>query len=155
MKAKKPTKAHAKLAAELASLVPDLDEEGLSFLVEQARVLIRNREIDRLNAEIGDDIAPPRERGRADFRIERSSSGSSYHVISGGKWKMFNDGEMLAMVNIASSDDAVGEVAGRLWAWLDAERPDAYADLDIEGPHDPRMDELVALLRSKFKVRKR
>lgn len=154
------SKAHALLSQELAELIPSLDEEGLAFLVEQARVHLRNMEIDRQNAETEampreSEDGTPRVRSHADFRIERSSSGSSYHVISGGKWKMFTDEEMLSMVKISSSDDGIRDVVGRLYAWLDAERPDAFADLDIEGVHDPRMTELVELLRAKFKVRKR
>lgn len=174
------SKVHAALSKELAGLLPSLDEEGLAFLVEQARVHLRNMEIDRLNAEIEADEArssadagdgppggggargkrkkaavPGDVRRRADFRIERSATGSSYHVISGGKWKMFTDDEMLAMVKICSSDDDVREVTDRLYTWLDAERPDAFADLELEGPHDPKMAELVELLRAKFKIRKR
>lgn len=172
------SKVHVTLSKELSELVPSLDEEGLAFLVDQARVHLRNMEIDRLNAEIEADEAraeaeggsPVRggtrgkrkktavhgdDRRRADFRIERSATGSSYHVISGGKWKMFTDDEMLAMVKICSSDDDVREVTDRLYTWLDAERPDAFADLELEGPHDPKMAELVELLRAKFKIRKR
>jgi hypothetical protein len=170
MKAARPNKAKSKetranaralLSQELAELIPSLDEEGLAFLVEQARVHLRNMEIDRLNAETeamshgAEEGTSAKTRRPADLRIERSSSGSSYHVISGGKWKMFTDEEMLSMVKIASSDDGIRDVVGRLYAWLDTERPDAFADLDIEGAHDPKMTELVDLLRAKFKVRKR
>lgn len=168
MKPAKKSSKLSKLSDELISLIPSLDEEGLSFLVEQARVLLRNMEIDRLNAELDETDAAPGNSGKkraagkpagkpvqANFRIERSPSGSSYHVISGGKWKMFTDEEMLAMVNICSSDDDLRDVAYRLHSWLDRERLDAFADLEIGDKHDPKMIELVELLRKKFKVRKR
>ena len=38
-----------KLEAELAALLPQLDEEGLAFLLEQAKVHLHNMEVDRLN----------------------------------------------------------------------------------------------------------
>lgn len=161
-----------KLASELVTLIPNLDEDGLSFLLEQARVHLYNMEIDRQNAEAlsasqgkpaskkgskaarASSNAPSSEApSRADFRIERSGSGSSYHLISGGKWKMFNEAEMLRMVKIAASSDPVREVAARLHAWLTAERPDTFADLDLGDSHDPRMDELVLFLRSKFALK--
>jgi hypothetical protein len=136
-------------------------------------------EIDRLNAEIeesesaveavaagrgktgkgkggesGGMAGQGREAKLADFRIERSPSGASYHIVNGGKWKMFTDDEMLAMVKIAQSKDRVLEVSERLHRWLSDERPDAFVDLDIGDRFDPRMKDLVAILRKKFAVRK-
>ena len=67
---------------------------------------------------------------------------------------MFTDDEMLAMVKIAQSEDPVPEVSERLHRWLSEERPDAFVDLDIGDRFDPRMGELVAMLRKKFAVRK-
>lgn len=170
---KKETALHRKLAAELADLIPLLDEEGLAFLVEQANVHLYNRGIERLNADLeeaermasgaaagktgrkgrGASPATPGQAEAAPLRIERSPSGSSYHLVAGGKWKMFSDSEMLSMVKIAQAKDPVPEVAGRLYAWLSAERPDAFVDLDIAGANDPKLSGLVALLRAKFAIR--
>ncbi len=166
--------AHRALAAELASLMPELDEEGLSFLVEQARVHLYNMEITRREAEAqalssGAKTAKGGTRrsaagsapsasgvsasGPANFRVERSASGSSYHLITGGNWKMFTEGEMTRMVKIASVPDDVAEVATRLHAWLSAERSDAFADLELGDSRDPRLRELVLFLRSKFAIK--
>lgn len=184
----KESAAHKVLAAELSSLIPNLDEEGLAFLIEQARVHLYNMEIDRQNAALQNTaaqeaameaVAPPNEprsrrktdrsadclpgnqsarvgsTGPANFRIERSSSGSSYHLISGGKWKMYNEAEMLHMVQIASVPDSVPEVAARLHAWFKEERPDTFADLELGDSHDPHLRELVTFLRAKFAVKTR
>jgi len=175
---KKPSKAesaeHKKLAAELISFIPSLDEEGLSFLVSQAYIHLHNMEIDRQEAE--DAVADANEaeagaagigkagkkahassadQGPANFRIERSSSGSSYHIISGGKWKMYNEGEMMRIVTIVSSCDPLPEVTERLHSWFMEERPDTFADLEIGDRHDPKMQELVLFLRKKFVIKKR
>ena len=162
---KAPVKKTARdvLAAELRSMMKDLDEEGLAFLVEQARVHLHNMNVIRLEEELAAASrsdkkgAAKKSASRlpaADFRIDRSPSGATYHIISGGKWKMFTDEEMLAMVKIAQSKDTLLEVAHRLWDWLARERPDAFEDLDLEDHHDPRTKELVKLLRKKFAVRK-
>lgn len=157
---------HDILAAELRSMIKDLDEEGLSFLVEQARVHLHNMNVVRLEEELASAARQSGKKGggkktavatrmpAADFRIDRSPSGATYHIISGGKWKMFTDEEMLAMVKIAQSKDTLLEVSHRLWDWLDRERPDAFEDLDLEDHHDPRTKDLVKLLRKKFAVRK-
>ena len=158
---KKESAAHKKLAAELAALIPELDEEGLAFLIEQSRVHLYNMEIDREVAESATaDSATTAavvatDQGPANFRIERSSSGSSYHLISGGKWKMYNEEEMMAIVKIANAAEPVNEVAARLHAWFTEERPDTFADLEIGDSHDPKFRELVTFIRSKFAIRKR
>lgn len=162
---KAPVKKTARdvLAAELRSMMKNLDEEGLAFLVEQARVHLHNMNVIRLEEELATASrsdkkgAAKKSASRlpaADFRIDRSPSGATYHIISGGKWKMFTDEEMLAMVKIAQSKDTLLEVSHRLWDWLARERPDTFEDLDLEDHHDPRTKELVKLLRKKFAVRK-
>ena len=177
MKQTKKTESalHKKLAAELMSLIPDLDEEGLAFLIEQSRVHLYNMEIERdeadaqamAAAEATDSAGSKKsakkakagsgsamDSGPANFRIERSSSGSSYHLISGGKWKMYNEEEMMAIVKIANAAESVNEVAARLHAWFEEERPDTFADLEIGDRHDPKLRELVTFLRGKFAIRK-
>lgn len=176
----KESAAHRKLAEELESLIPSLDEAGLEFLVEQARVHLYNMEIEREEAEAAEAelAAVEAERaasggakgkkarsneksggtaktdtGPANFRIERSSSGTTWHIISGGKWKMYNEEEMLAIVRIAQSKDPLPEVAKRLADWFDEERPDTWGDLEIDGQHDPKLKELILFLRKKFAVR--
>ena len=37
------------LAKELRSLIPKLDEEGLTFLIEQAHIHLYNLQVDSLN----------------------------------------------------------------------------------------------------------
>lgn len=164
------------LASELASLIPALDAEGLEFLVEQARVHLYNMSLDREAAAEAErsgsipdgkrkagrqsvagkhdaDGTPAPDLRTADFRVERSSSGSTYHLIAGGKWKMYNEGEMLAIVRIAQSKDPLPEVAYRLHEWFSTERPDTFADLELGDKHDPKLKELVKFLRNKFNVR--
>lgn len=168
MAKKKETALHKKLGGELVSLIGELDEEGLAFLVEQARVHLYNMEVERL-AERADAIETASENrkagkggskgsaqspGTGDFRIERSSSGSSYHVISGGKWKMYNEEEMLSIVKICQSKDPILEVTERLCRWFETERPDTFPDLELGDHHDPRMKALVLFIRKKFAVRK-
>lgn len=149
----------AALLKELKSLLEELDEEGLDFLLEQAHVHRYNMEVERLN-----EAEERREAGRAEagaaggraasrtppLRIERSRDGETYHVVSGGRYKMFSAEEMLALVRIAHAnpEDAV---AGRgLYRWMSRERTDALADLGFAGPSDSGLAGLAALLRKSF-----
>lgn len=154
-KARKPD-AKA-LAAELSSLLPELDSEGLAFLIEQARVHLYNMRVAEL-----EDAAVEAERASNrvhqavtadEFQIHAAASGSTYDLVWHDKWKIFTDEEMLAMVRIASSKDAVAEVGGRLYRWLLAERRDVLADIPFAGLADPKLKKLVALLRKTFTVR--
>jgi len=164
--AKKESALHAKLAKELKALIPSLDEAGLAFLVEQANVHLYNMEVERINdmREEAESMAASRrsgargkqraiEAGAANYRIERSPDGANYHIVSGGKWKLFNEAEMLALVRISQGPGSEAEVAERIRRWLESERSDTFADLEIDNDsHDPRLRELVAFLKKKFKV---
>lgn len=172
----RPGRGSAALAAELASLLPELDDEGLSFLIEQARVHLYNMKVEELESAAraaeaasarshtvakaksgGAKVAgAARAKGLAqadELRIVASSDGSTYDLVYNGKWKMFSSDEMLAMVRIASVKDPVVEVGGRLYRWLLAERRDAINDLGLSGLADPRLKALVELLRKTFTIK--
>ena len=167
-KARAPGKGRrASLLKELKSLLEELDEEGLDFLLEQAHVHRYNMEVERLN-----EAEERREAGRAEaaagrggkrpaagrpasarvppLRIERSQDGQTYHVVSGGRYKMFAAEEMLALVRIAHANPDPAEAGRGLYRWMSRERTDALADLGFAGPSDPGLAALAALLRSSF-----
>jgi len=155
------------LAAELSSLIPELDAEGLAFLIEQARVHLYNMRVVDLEAaaeEAERASTRARKAGTAKgaakasaapeaLSIKAASDGSAYDLVYNGKWKMFTGDEMLAMVRIASSKDPADQVGGRLYRWLLAERSDAINDLGLSGLADPLLKKLVALLRKTFTIK--
>lgn len=162
------------LAKELASLIPELDAEGLAFLIEQARVHLYNMRVAELEAAAEEaERASTRARGIAKsagakaggkakggtaegaegLSIKASEDGSTYDLVYGGKWKLFTGDEMLAMVRIATVKDPQDQVAGRLYRWLSAERSDVINDLGLSGLADPTLKRLVALLRKTFTIK--
>ncbi len=157
----------AALLKELKSVIDELDEEGLDFLLEQAHVHRYNMEVERLNeAEerreasrseaVGNRTGKkPASGGRAAarppaLRIERSQDGQTYHVVSAGRYKMFSAEEMLALVRIAHANPDAAEAGRGLHRWMSRERTDALADLGFAGPPDPGLAALAALLRKSF-----
>lgn len=144
------------LLKELRGLLGKLDAEGLSFLLEQARVHLYNMEVERQNAALVQPPAGAKGRAaktpsaKAGLSLERSSSGSSYYLSSGGDSAMFSAEEMLALVRIAFGG-AESEAGTALGAWLRRERGDALDSLGL-GPKDAAgLAKLAAFLRSKFR----
>ncbi len=150
------------LAKELGTLIPQLDAEGLEFLIEQARVHLYNMEVSELERAASQAGSKQTSKNATltpaaandDFAIQASSDGSTYDLVYNGKWKMFTGDEILAMVRIVSSKDPVNQVAGRLYRWFLAERSDVKNDLPLAGPSDPKLKKLVSLLCKTFTIKR-
>lgn len=139
------------LIREIEGLLPRLDQEGLAFLLEQAKIHLYNMGVaEAMSATGGPDAAvagePPR------LSIKAAEGGASYHLVYGGKWKFFTAEELLALVRIAQASEG-REAAGRLYRLLKAERADVFGDFDIDGPSSPLLLELAGLLRRSFAIR--
>jgi hypothetical protein len=143
---------------ELIALLPELDDEGIVFLLEQAKVHHYNMEVEKLNA-ISDRAAASggakatKAASQSALRIERSADGSTYHLVAGGDWKMFTAEEMAALVRITRSGEGAEEVARRLRAWLARERKDVFLDLRLDGPSIGMAKDIVALVAKTFPPR--
>lgn len=147
----------ALLLKDLRALLPRLDAEGLSFLLEQAEVHLYNMEAEALEASRAErqrraaerrGIAPGAAGGLA---LVRSESGSSYYVEAGEASVMFTKEETLALVRLAHGNPDDLEAARALGAWLERERRDVLDELRLPGASGPALKELARLLRSSFK----
>ena len=151
------TSKKSALLKELEELLPQLDEEGLAFLLEQGRIHLYNMKVDELNAlTLGTGnqaTAASRKKPASVFQIKASSGGGSYHVVYQGNWKLFSDTEMLRMVTIVHADASREEKAGRLFHWLRTERLDVLQDIPFQGALDPLFLEFFDLLQKTFTIR--
>jgi len=141
--------------SELLALLPELDEEGISFLLEQAKVHRYNMEIEKQNAlseQIESGASGASEGGvqAPALRIERSTDGMTYNLVSGGDWKLFTAEEMTALVRITRSGESEAEIARRIRAWLAKERRDVYLDLGLDGPSIGMARDIASLLALTF-----
>lgn len=155
------------LLKSLDALLPRLDEEGLAFLLEQARVHEYNMAIDAENRTrsealargelFGDEKAarggggkpkktasPGKRKPAAGLALERSDDGNTYHFVCEGRYKLFNASEMTAMIKILTAKVSKKEADANLLTWLDRERRDALSDLGVSGA------EFIAFLRSRL-----
>jgi hypothetical protein len=138
--------------------LPELDVEGIVFLLEQAKVHHYNMEVEKLNAisdraAAGGSDRAPQEGPASPLRIERSADGSTYHLVAGGDWKMFTAEEMAALVRITRSGEGKDEIARRLRAWLSRERKDVFLDLGLDGPSIGKAKDIVGLIVKAFPPR--
>jgi hypothetical protein len=142
------------LAKELRSLIPKLDEEGLAFLVEQAKVHLYNMEVDKLNQAAADINKTPQrkpglsEKTSAPFRIEPSESGSSCYIVCGTDWVMFSKDEMRCLAGIAGAPGDNLEIRGRLFNWFKRERSDFLNTAFIKNKFDDKLKILAALINN-------
>jgi len=168
----KPTKTKNKdeakrLASELRALIPKLDSEGLSFLIEQAKIHLYNMKIteaqqlaeeaekntkQRRTAKSGTSGTTNKNKSTV-LRIEAAEDSSSYHVVYGGKWKFFSADEMITMVKIANAEKDLRSCATRLYSWFRIERSDVLMDFEIDAANSPLVQEFISVLKSTFKIR--
>ncbi|MDR1445327.1 MAG: hypothetical protein LBI90_00385, partial [Treponema sp.] len=157
---KKPVPAAGKaedgrdsLARELRSLIPRLDAEGLSFLIEQARVHLYNMQVEELNKTLaGSGTAAKPARGDS-FRLERSGSGSSYYIVYNNDWIMLSKGEMVELVRIVSAPGTDPEIRERLYRWLEQERRDVLVSIPMADKFDEKLKTLAALIKQVFQLK--
>jgi hypothetical protein len=146
------------LAKELRGLIPRLDAEGLSFLIEQAQVHLYNMQVEELNRTLSraKPGSPKRSAASADtFRIEGTESGSSYYLIYNNEWIMFSREEMIRLVGIVSAEGTDLEIRDRLFTWFEKERRDVLSSIAMADKFDQRLKKLAALIKKTFKVRYR
>lgn len=175
--------ARKKTEDELMSLIPQLDDEGLAFLLRQAKIHLHNMEVDRINAEIekaaasaADGRSSARRSGggrgkgsgqstgvqsasrsakKNEFSIKHSAGAGCYHLRFNGDWKLVTEAEMLALVRIAKSRQPVADRDRQFFAWLKKERSDILVEFGISSFSDATLKEFIAFLKKTFAIRKK
>ena len=161
MAKKKKDPERDSLEKELEGIIPQLDTEGLVFIIEQARVHLYNMRVDELNeAAVAANQAAARSAGKKgsaktapdNLRIDGTESGSSYYLHFRNDEIMFSRDEMIRLVRIAGGKGTDLEIRERLYNWFDRERRDIFALVPIKDKFDERLKALAALLKKNFKI---
>ncbi|MEL3900447.1 hypothetical protein DWQ65_11940 [Treponema phagedenis] len=158
---RKQTAAEKKLVKELTELLSEMDEVGLRFLIEQARVHLYNMEVISIQTELTaaeqklsrQKLEAAEKTGGSPFRIEAGKDRQVYHIISGGKYKVFNDDEILDMVRIVHAEEDASEIRRNLYHWFFRERGDVLAEFGLADLHDSRWNILINTLQTSFKLK--
>ena len=165
-----PSSAHKKestadekslLLKELRSLIKQIDEEGLRFLIKQATTLIYNQKVEDLNssrakAESSGKGARKKSRDGEEEPLvffEQGKAGGTYFLDVEGKRVILDHDELMSMVRIAQSGAGEKAVRERLFRWLENHRDDILLDCGLhQGSH--RMEALRRRLQNDFSIRK-
>lgn len=163
---KKEPSERDKLLKELRGLIKEVDEEGLAFLIQQARVILHNMKIDELNREAeqlhkekravlqkgGRKTASGKDTGPG-VSIERGSFGRSYILVINGQRKIIDQEEILSLAEIARAAKTENSALDRLYRWLESNRDDILLDAAID-PKDENLRALYGTLKTQFKPKK-
>lgn len=150
------------LLAELDKLAPQLDEEGLGFLIQQATTLIYNRKVDELNKSR--EVAtrsrkPAQEKAQekeapksAEVFFEAGKKQSTFFMDVQGKRAILDQNELMRMVKIAQSAETKPAAEERVYRWLKNNRDDVLFDCGIH-PKDRKIAALCDRLQNDFSIR--
>jgi hypothetical protein len=149
-----------RLLEELGTALAEIDEEGLIFLLRQARVLIHNAAVDRLNREEAELVkkappevsaAGPRAAARkTGITVEDGGEGKAAFLVIGRIRKVLSRQEVERLSRICGSADSRPEGVRQLYAVLSRERGDILADGGISGPRSPLMEMLFDAIRERY-----
>ena len=146
------------LANELRELIPQLDCDGLEFLIEQAKVHLYNMQVDEHNraviAAASEEQVPTETLKSRDtgFTIHGTESGYSYYLHYQNDDVMFSRNEMAHLAKIVNSPGTDLEIRERLYNWFDRERKDVFSVTNIRNKFDDRLKALVKVIKKSVKV---
>lgn len=167
--AKKPVRALSardKLEGELVGMIPEIDAEGLLFLVRQANVLLHNKRVDELNAEMQKLNAGKRQAQKKagttarvgqnvqeiTVEVQQSSDAKTYYLIIDGQKHFFTTEEMTAVVKLCFKPERKSDALRFLFEYLDNERKEVLMDHGVSARNHPFFEALFYEVRAKFSL---
>ena len=166
---KTKTSRRDELLKELRSLIKDVDEEGLQFLIKQANVILYNMKVDELNKQ-AEAVEKSRGSGKkatgtaksagvaggtteeAPVEILSGHFGRGYTLVIGNQRKSMDQAEIFAMVKIAQKAKSKTAATEQLFNWLDRFRDDVILDCGLK-PKGSRIDALYTILKEQFTLK--
>jgi len=154
------------LLKELRSLIKDIDEEGLQFLIEQSNVILYNMKVDELNKQ-AEAVGKSRGSGKKATGTAKSTGGTAdeapveilsghfgrgYTLVIGNQRKSMDQAEVFAMVKIAQKAKSKTAATEQLYNWLDRFRDDVIIDCGLK-PKGSRIDALYTKLKEQFTLK--
>ena len=151
----------APLVKELTSMLPDIREEGLRWLINQANVLLRNQQVQKVNLELEKlQSLEHKQRGSSapqtaaaeggGVDIEENATGNSFIVVLSPIRKFLDREEMRGLVKLCQAADSPEQAGPRLFRWLSENRRDILLDAGVSAKNDSRLVALSGLVRSRY-----
>ncbi|MCX8123235.1 MAG: hypothetical protein N3F66_03615 [Spirochaetes bacterium] len=138
-------------------LLKKLDEESLNFLYEQAKVLLHNIEVKKLQQEFQDLDVKTITAKRQDYskdKLEVVEADDLRHfifVINGAR-NFFSRDEMRKIVKLCHSASTVKDGMRMLYHWFEKNRKDVIIDTSIDGPYDRALETMYNYIINNYTV---
>jgi hypothetical protein len=153
-----PAKKKA-LLEQLMKVSGELDEKGVAFLVQQARVLEHNLQVELLGRErkaagVVDHLRQKSTRSdKKTIDVKEADDGSSFLIVINNARNFFARDEMRRLVSISHSSGDASDAGRRLYNWLALHRKDVLIDTDIAGAMDQALVTIYNYLISHYAVK--
>ncbi len=145
-------------------MLPEIDAEGLLFLIRQANVLLHNKRVDELNAEterLNKHGKEARKKAGTTARvgqtveeitveIQKSPDAKTYYVIVDEQKHFFTAEEMGAVVKLCFKPERKSEALRYLHQFMNNERREVLMDHGVSTEKHPFFEALFYEVRSKF-----
>ncbi len=144
---------------DLRSLITQIDEEGLEFLIRQAKVLIHNKEIEEKherNLKAYNEKRPTVKKKASDssvIEVIEAEDGKSFVILLDGYRNFFSLEEMRKLVKICHSADDEIDAADRLFNWFSRERSDVIKNSSLSGKNHKSLPAIYHCLVERYTVR--
>lgn len=156
--------ARDKLANELIGLIEEIDAEGLLFLVRQANVLLHNKRVDELNAELekkkkggtegkkkaGTTARVGENAQEVTVDIQQSPDAKTYYMTVDEQRHFLTSEEMAAVVKLCFAPEHKVDALRFLFQYMDNERKEILLDHGISTQKHPFFEALFYEVRTKF-----
>lgn len=157
------------LRKELAGLVQSINSEGLRFLINQAHILLHNRQLEKINIELQklstiDQKAKKSSRagaagkaaGKTDgipVSVDIEESGNHFILVMRTSRKFLTLKEMRSLVRVCQAAESSGAAGPRLYRWFSRNRADVLSDAQISGPADLQLQGIYELITDRYKIK--
>lgn len=156
---KKGGSSEKDLIKQLSTILKELDEEGLRFLLQQALVLQHNMQVQKLQEELGKTSGKSGGKKRApqtaadDVDVKEGEDGSHFIIIMRNYRNFFDRGEMKKIVQMCHASSDAGDAARRLFNWFAQNRKDVLNNSSIHERTDPVLSNMYTFLINRYTVK--
>jgi len=147
------------LLQQLMKISGELDEKGITFLIQQARVLEHNLQVERIGRDrkktkIVDQIRQKSTRSNKNtIDVKEADDGSYYILIINEARNFFTLEEMRKLVSICHGASDEQDACRRLYNWYALHRKDVLIDTDISGAADPALSTIYTFIINRYKLK--
>ena len=159
-----------KYRKELKSLLKDVPDEGVLFLIKQAGILIHNAQAEEENrrllkeaenktphkpavsssSEMKKTEKPNSKDSKIEVSLEKGAFGKSYILRFGNNGKAFAEAEIVHLLKLVHDSESDSDGCRRIFAWFNRNRKDVLIDADISSIDSPAVKGVYTCLRERL-----